>query len=117
MHIYINHELIESLKLLDCFFIFSQVSSTLCADIPNKLEVFLVDDNGRDTQSSGLMLLENIDDINGIYQFEWHVLLNNNTFYQIFIISHSILGQAISEPFILSRLIHHQSIMILPISF
>ena len=85
-----------------------QVYSTLCADdIPNKLEVFLVDDNGRDTQSSGLILWEDIDDINGTYQFEWHVLLNNNTFYQIFIISHSILGQAISEPFILSKLIHY----------
>ena len=105
------------MKLLDCFFIFSQVSSTLCADIPNKLEVFLVDDDGRDTQSSGLILWEDIDDINGIYQFEWHVLLNDNTFYQIFIISHSILGQAISEPFILSKLIHCQFIMILLTSF
>ena len=96
---------------------FSQVSSTLCGNIPNKLEVFLVDDNGRDTQSSGLILWEDIDDINGIYQVEWPVLLNNNTFYQIFIISHGILGQTISEPFLLSMLIHCQFIIILLTSF
>ena len=87
---------------------YNQLIFTLCVeDIPNKFEAFLVNYNGKDTQSSDLILWEDIYEINGIYQFEWPVFLNNNTFYQIFIISHSILGQAISEPFILSTLLTH----------
>ena len=52
-----------------------QIYSTLCGvDIPKKLQIFSVDYNGKDIQSSGLILWENITVINGIYQIEWPVL-------------------------------------------
>ena len=50
------------------------------------------------------MLWEHVTVINGIYQIKWPILLKNNTFYQISVITHNILGQVLSEPFILSEL-------------
>ena len=68
------------------------------------MSLVLVDDQGNDDlQSTAAISWNNLTEIaDEMYQVEWTIDLQDNVHYQLLVISHSLIGQTISDPFMIS---------------